>query len=90
MEKMKNGAFSNFYTRYEHTQCVIWLEEFDNDCLVHITNEWWHVFHSSWLFEWYENMALEKTLKWPHWSSPNYMASLSMADAVFSGDDFNI
>lgn len=71
MNNMKHGQFQYFENKYHEDNWVICLESFKPDSEIHITNECSHVYHSSCLKEWYENIDAKKDLKCPHCNSVN-------------------
>ena len=67
---MKSGLFKHWNPRHRQDSCVIWLEEFEDENHVYVTNEWNHLFHSNWLKTWYLSTTSNKLLC-PHCQTEN-------------------
>lgn len=69
LKNMSQNKYSVTDVKFEQTSCVIWLEDFWAESEVYITNECSHIFHTSWLKEWFHNISKTKDLKCPLWST---------------------
>ena len=85
---MNKGRISHLEAQYKEDKCIICLEKFDKKSNVHVTNEWSHVFHSKWLFKWYENIQSNKVLKCPHWNTPN-VVRFNISDEIEPSDSIS-
>ena len=65
MTFMENGTYFEVTNPYAFETWVIWLEKFSSNWIISITNEWKHVFHTLWLRNWYTNIKMNKSLRWP-------------------------
>jgi hypothetical protein len=72
LSMMKHGEMQKFENKYHEKQCVIWLEKFELDSQICITNEWSHLFHFYCLKEWYNSINASKQLYCPHWKIENF------------------
>ena len=86
---MRIWFFKQWNPLYEQDKWIIWLEDFENEDEVNITNEWKHIFHWKCLIEWYINIWGNKLI-WPHcctentpYSKLNYNDELSSLESVY-------
>lgn len=75
LQTMRNGELKEFDIKFHSENWVVCLDSFDKNSLVCITNECNHIFHSSWLEEWYKNIDPKNSLWWPHWKTINVPGS---------------
>ena len=80
---MSSGLFKHWNSGNHQDSCVIWLESFTENDLIHITNEWNHLFHSNWLKTWYLNSAPNKLLC-PICQTENTPNSIPQETNIFS------
>ena len=51
--------------------CVIWLDDYNNDSDVSITNEQKDILHTPCHTSRYYNILIQEQIKWPHWNTEN-------------------
>ena len=71
MRNMRQGEYQFIKTKYEQNSCVICLEDFVPEDVIHITNECNHAFHTKCLKEWYDSIRVTNDLTCPHCSTVN-------------------
>ena len=69
LSKMRYESYRSLKYKYDQITWSIWLEPYSQECKVIVTNEWSHVFHREWLYDWFWNIRLDLNLKWPNWNS---------------------
>ena len=71
LQWMRKGVYSNIANPYTLESCIICLDEFDSKSVISITNECKHMFHTSWLKDWYKSIEFNRSLRWPMWKTFN-------------------
>ena len=83
LSRMNSWLFKHWEPKYKQDSWVIWLEQYEPDSQISITNEWSHIFHSEWLKTWYLNIRGDRKLTCPHWSTENSPKSQPLESCEF-------
>ena len=72
LDNMNTGVYSKFSgnLKYDQNTWVIWLEDFEADSRIKMTNECLHVFHEDCISSWFKNINCRKELVCAFWKTP--------------------
>ena len=60
LNNMRKDEFKNTRAKFNQNNCIICIKDYDPDSEVCITNEWNHVFHTTCIKGWFENIRFNK------------------------------